>query len=287
MDNINISNYHFLKEWISLNPNFVGLEYSTNNYLISGKVNIFLKDFLVEELLNNEYFKNNIYSMSKEEFINIIKIHVQSQSLLNSSENNLSENLNINNSDYIRKISINDNSKALIITSSGNNLVINNVPYSKVVSVYSDEVEKCNYYVPVKYFLSKIIDSDKIKYFELINSSKDINIEQLNYLRSFEKFMGILLKNEDKIIGSAKDLLDMYKRNLFSLSLLENLNSNQKKAVNTYYDIINSYIDSKNKETEKEEQVYNRSSVGYSSLALLLSVIFIAGFAIAFLILFT
>ena len=94
-EEISKANEIYINDWVSLNPNLSDLKFE-NNTIITSSENINLGNFLVADLLTNNYFNNNKYSISKKEFLTILKLHVTADKILNDKiTQNIDFTLNI------------------------------------------------------------------------------------------------------------------------------------------------------------------------------------------------
>ena len=67
-----------------LNPNLKNIEFQNNSIISSNEV-ISLKSFIISDLLKNNYFNDNKYTISLKDFLFIVKLHVASNDILNTS----------------------------------------------------------------------------------------------------------------------------------------------------------------------------------------------------------
>ena len=290
-------NYAYLENWISLNPNLKNITYFNNILKTPSGEEIDLKNFLVSELLNNEYFKNNKYSMRESEFIKIIKLHTGSENILNDLVYKESENSKDNN-EYVKNVKLNKLGNAVIITSELNNYEIKDVPANKVLFAYHSLIQESNY-LPLNDLLKKINKEDliikstaavqyiysilNIKFFNLINSDNSLNIKESNYIQSKSKFMFYLLLYQDLLTGNAKKLLDMYNVELNRISSLNKISIAQKYALHFYNKNLEALENLKKEQEKKEAVAMHRASNGYTSLILLLFSVLVTGIFITIL----
>ena len=64
-EEISKANEIYINDWFSLNPNLNDLKFE-NNTVVTASESINLGNFLVADLLTNNYFNNNKYSISKK-----------------------------------------------------------------------------------------------------------------------------------------------------------------------------------------------------------------------------
>lgn len=285
-------NKKFISQWISLNPNFKDLEFQ-NNILTYRESQIDLKTFLVSELLNNEYFINNIYIMKPNEFLNIIEWHVKSISILNPKEEKNTDRT----VDYIKHIKINPLNRALVITDK-ENIEITDMSASDVLSKYSLLLLKYNYYVPLTELLKALNKEDeKTKssnsFFELLSKDGVLSVSEYNYIRNVSNFIFKLNDNEHMLVGKARDLLDFYIFEINELKQVEDLKETEdlkqvKKltpAQEYALKLFNQYmqlLEEEKKKNEESENLNSSHNYGYSSISLIITSILATGLVLIF-----
>lgn len=266
-----LENYKFISHWINLNPNLKKLVF-INNVIKYEHEEIDLKYFLVSELLNNEYFINNIYSMSKNEFLKIVKLHTVSEEILK------------NNNEYIKHIKINEKGKPVIVTNK-QNILISEFKANDVISKYNYLLLSNNYYVPVNTLLKELnLDASSCNIFFNIFLPKDeLNNSEYKYIEEISKFIFTLNDNEHLIVGNAKFLLNKYMIEINSLKYIDSLTPAQKYALTLYEDYIK-ILENESKKNE-ETKSYSSSSYGYSTLWMIIASVISTILVITFLML--
>lgn len=258
-------NKKFISQWISLNPNFKGLEFQ-NNILKYGEIQINLKSFLVSELLKNSYFNNNIYTMKINEFLKIINFHTESISILNSKEN---EKI-IETAEYIKHVKINSLGRAVIITNE-DTIEVMDISALEVLSKYSSLTLKYDYFVPLNELLKSLHKEEKqknndvssVNFYKLLLKDGELNLAEYNYIKYISNFIFTLNDNEEKITDKARYLLDMYMIEMNRLKHIEKLTNAQKYALKLFDDYIE-VLEAQNK--KNEETIYSSSKkYGYST----------------------
>lgn len=285
------ANDSYVKNWISLNPNLKGFNYKNNILICPDGKEINFKNFLVSELLNNQYFKNNVYTLSSKEFITIIKLHVYSDYILNDLIYTSRSESSITNNEYIKNVKINSKGYATIITSENNVYEIEDVPANEVLMTYTLLFSQTNY-LPLNELLKNIHKENtkdeniddfsnsilNIKFFYLINSSLPLNSKESEYIVSKSKFIYYLLINQDLLTGCAQHLLDLYNIELNRIASLKNPNISQQLALHSYKKNLADF-DNYKKEQEKKEVIKPlKVSNGYTSLFIILTSIIVTGF---------
>ena len=156
LENISKINEIFIKDWISLNPNLKNIEFQNNSIISSNEV-ISLKNFIISDLLKNNYFDANKYTISLREFLFIVKLHVASNDILNTNikdENIIDDNIN----EYVKNIKLSSDNKILIITNIKTHAIECN-EFNKILMLYSKLTIKYDNYVPFKVLLNEFKNS--------------------------------------------------------------------------------------------------------------------------------
>ena len=272
------ANSIYIDTWIKLNPNLKGFIYENNILKIPNGDKINLQSFLVADLLNNPYFKNNALTISANEFLKIIKLHVGSENILNDLV--FQKKDKIQNGEYVKAVKISNYGNAIIITSESKIYEIKDMFANEVLIEYQYLIKNHGNYVSLIDLLKRInkeelIDKSvpsnqpllkltNIKFFNLINSNSALNLRDNNYIQTKSKFMFYLLLNQDLLAGNSQKLLDMYNFELNRIASLSELNTNQQYALHYYKNIIEALDNYK-----KEATNIHRASNGYTSLILL------------------
>lgn len=268
---ISLENHKFISHWIMVNPNLKDLIF-INNVIKYEHEEIDLKNFLISELLNNEYFANNIYSMNKNEFLNIIKFHTKSEEILK------------NKSEYIKHIKINEKGKAIVVT-NGQTITIEKISANEVISKYNSLLLTNNYYVPIETLL-KELNLEELSYgnfFSILRKKEELNEPESKYIQAISKFIFALNDNEHLLIGNAKFLLNKYMIEMNSLKYIDSLTPAQKYALTLYEDYIK-ILENESKKNE-ETKSYSSSSYGYSTLWMIIASVISTILVITFLML--
>jgi hypothetical protein len=284
IDAIYEENKRYFNDWISLNPNLYGFSYENNILMTPNNEKINLKYFLVSNLLQNRYFNKNKYSMSAKEFIFIIKINVTANNLINNIDHDKFTNVNVN--EFIVNIKILNN-KSLLIKTNVNEYLIDTNNYSNIFLIYSDMLKKYNSYVPLNIFLEELktlniklpknSPINETKVIELFDKTDSYTSSEINYIKKISDFIFQLILNQELLCDSAQQLLDIYNTKMNYLASKNNLNDNEKYIYKLYQENIKKLEDIK-KENEQKEALQNKaSSLGYSSLALILLTVFVFG----------
>jgi hypothetical protein len=284
IDAIYEENKRYFNDWISLNPNLYGFSYENNILMTPNNEKINLKYFLVSNLLQNRYFNKNKYSMSAKEFIFIIKINVTANNLINNIDHDKFTNINVN--EFIVNIKILNN-KSLLIKTNVNEYLIDTNNYSNIFLIYSDMLKKYNSYVPLNIFLEELktlniklpknSPINETKVIELFDKTDSYTSSEINYIKKISDFIFQLILNQELLCDSAQQLLDIYNTKMNYLASKNNLNDNEKYIYKLYQENIKKLEDIK-KENEQKEALQNKaSSLGYSSLALILLTVFVFG----------
>lgn len=291
-EEISKANEFYINDWISLNPNLNDLKFE-NNSIINQMEKINLENFLVADLLNNNYFRNNKYSMSKKEFLTIIKLHVTSSKILNDIGLKVHKEAKKNSNEYIKNIKLSSNGFLTVMTDK--NVYQLNCPiFNRVLIIYNNLLEKFNYYIPYDFFYKElkkqnlIIEKEEaqennnsLKYLDLINKKEEYSLKEYNYLDSISNFIFKLLLNEEYLCSSALNLLNIYKYEMNKLSSKDLLNPNETYILTQYNKNIEALEKLKKTQEEKEALSSRASSFGFSSLFLIISSVLLSGFVLA------
>lgn len=273
------TNFPYLHEWIQINPNLKDFSYVNNILYSPNGEAIDLQDFLVSTLLENSYFSHNKYTIDADSFLNIIKMHVHAEEIINKDS--------LESNEFITNITINKEGYAVIITPF-EKYVIFNLEAKKVIAQYTLLLNEYNNFVPLKVLLQKLKGySPKINLFDLMNSSTPLDKNQQNLLNDFLEFLPTLLANQEFLAGNAKRLLNLFIIEITRLSSLESLNENQKYVLHCYEQNIRQAELLRQEEEQKEALSRKKASYGFGSLALILTSIIATGFILAYLLLFS
>ena len=261
-DSIEIQNKNFILHWINYNPNFKNITYNNHIIKFSNGDEINLYDFLILSLLDNPKIKQSIYTMDELLFKKIIYTNVEIYKFMNPL-NNVEE--------YIKHIKITPRS-TIYITTSNSNIEIEDAKPLEVLQIYNNLSKVSNGYVSMKSLLRKLNKpynsnyKKDINFFELINSNRELDLTELSYVNYFSKYMYDLMCFQDYLVGDAKKTLELYNHKMAVLSIAENLNKNQRRALNLFNDNIQAY----NLKLEKETIPERKASYGFSSLVLII-----------------
>lgn len=290
LENISKINEIFIKEWISLNPNLKNIEFQNNSIISSNEV-ISLKSFIISDLLKNNYFNDNKYTISLKDFLFIVKLHVASNDILNT--NIKDENIvDVNINEYVKNIKLSSDSKILIITNIKTHAIECN-EFNKILMLYSNLTIKYNNYVPFKVLLNEFkkisyttfyedSEYNQSKYFILLHKKSDYTMNEMNYLKTISDFIFKLLCNEEYICSQARILLDNYNFEMNKLLNIATPSENEKFLLKLYQRNLNALNGYQQKIQEKEEASFKKaSSFGFSSLFLIISSVLLSGFVLA------
>lgn len=255
-------NYKFINDWINNNPNFKSIIFDNNILIDSLGIKINLENYLVSNLLKSEYFKNNIYKMDENTFFKAVRLNLKAFKIFNGNIENITNDEKINN------VRIDQKGKAVAETENSK-VEITDHTALKVLSTYTSLIANDTIHIPLSTLLKSLNNN---KFYELINSSLDLSKEDYDYINEYSNYMLELLQNEELLTDETKKLLYDYQFSMNSLTNI-NRNSNQNVALNIYIDNLRLY----NKEEsikQKDEETLNlkvSSSLGYSSLVLIVT----------------
>lgn len=274
----------FISEWIKLNPNFKGLSYDNNVLKLNDDTYIDLKTFLVSDLLKNDYFKNNIYSMSLQEFIKIIKFHIAAEKILNNEQQNVNKIV-----EYVKNIKINEQGLAVILTKDSK-IIINDLEARVVLSKYNSLLLKFNHDVPLNELLKSLNKEIKLKnnnsnlnFFDLLLREEELNTDEYTFITHISNIIFKLLNNEHLLVENARHLLDIYLIEMNKLKNSNRLTPAQKYALKLYDECLLS-IEEKNKKNEESNSLNSSLNYGYSTLYIILTSVIISGIVLFYLI---
>ena len=261
-------NRNFISDWIRLNPNFSGVKYLNNSISFNNGTKIDFHNFLVSSLLENPIINANIYSIDEYLFYKIMYANTEIYNFYD---------LNGNNSEYVESIKLTTWGTSYIITNKNKNdeklPEMTDFKPIEVINAYRFLKEKNeDGIVTVDDLYKKLnksfVPSEKkdIIFFDLIDSNEKLNSDQIEYINKFSKYMYTLACYQDYLVGEAKKCLDLYKYKMNYLLGLDETNENQKMALNLYSDNVKSF-----ELKEKESSNLIDNSVGFSSLALIIS----------------
>jgi hypothetical protein len=148
-------------------------------------------------------------------------------------------------------------------------------------------LKKYNSYVPLNIFLEELktlniklpknSPINETKVIELFDKTDSYTSSEINYIKKISDFIFQLILNQELLCDSAQQLLDIYNTKMNYLASKNNLNDNEKYIYKLYQENIKKLEDIK-KENEQKEALQNKaSSLGYSSLALILLTVFVFG----------
>lgn len=287
------NNELYMKNWISLNPNLKDITFS-NNTLYTPDEKINFKNFLVSELLKNNYFYNNKYTLSEKDFIFILKLHVTANDILNDFNTSFA-NENIGN-EYIKNIKLALNYSIEVTTNNQTYRIYSN-HYSKILMLYKDLLTKYNDYIPASVFFEELkkfnidvpykkIEKNNLNFLDILHKDSNYSSKEINHLEYISKFIFTLLCNEEYICSSAKDLLDIYNYEMNKLSNKTTLSANENFILSLYKKNVSAIEDLERKKEEKEASLKKASSFGFSSLLLIVSSVLFSGFFLALYLIF-
>lgn len=292
-EEISKANEIYINDWFSLNHNLNDLKFE-NNTIVTASESINLGNFLVADLLTNNYFNTNKYSISKKEFLTILKLHVTADKILNDKEVKTPAEKEKDLNEYIINIKLSPNGYLTVITNKEIHQL--NCPiFNRVLIIYNELLVKFNYYVPFHIFYEDlknqnlIVDEKKEKaenenipkYLELLHKQEGYSLKEYNYLNSISSFMFKLLCNEEYLCATALSLLNIYKYEMNNLSNKEIINSNEAYLLDQYDKNIKDLQETQRIAVEKEALSSRASSFGFSSLFLIISSVLLSGFVLA------
>ena len=243
-----------INNWISTNPNFKGILFEKNIIKFPNGTKINLNDYLLSNILQNEYINNNINNFDINTLLNILDINIRAFKISNTHS--------IPNDLKIKNVKINNNGKAIAETNK-NNIEINGHKALNVLNTYTKLIINDTIHIPVSKLLKSLNDN---KYYELINSTNSLKKIDLNYLINYTSFMKKLLINEKYLDNNAKSLLNNYQFIMLNLTTKNNISENEKIALEYYNDLFNK--DDNSPQKEKESNILD-SSLGFSSITLI------------------
>lgn len=274
------TNFPYLHEWIQINPNLKDFSYVNNILYSPNGEAIDLQDFLVSTLLENSYFSHNKYTINADSFLNIIKMHVHAEEIINKDS--------LESNEYVKYVTINKEGYAVIVTSS-EKYVIFNLKAQDVIAEYTLLIKPYTNFVPLKVLLQNLKGfTPQPNLFKIMNSSAPLDKKQQKLLNDFLEFLLTLLANQELLVGNAKKLLELFMLEINRLYAIEDsLNENQKYVLHCYEQYIKQADFLRQEEEQKEALSRKKASYGFGSLALILTSIIATGFILAYLLLFS
>lgn len=283
-EDISRLNDMYFNEWKKINPNLKNIIFS-NNVIISTNGKLPLGSLILSDLLYNSSFKNEIYTMTEEKFIKILRIHRKAKSVLGDI-------VEFKDEQYIKHIYADASNNAVVVSNDLSEIPLNS-NINNVLSIYNTLLEIYNNYVPVSAIIrefdkNKVYSSSvyNVKFFYLINSNSKLSDKHKDYIYKISNFIYELFSYQDYLVGDAKELLAKYIFNLENINLIGNKTETQKYALTLYQQISKNYLNTianiYQQETEKEA---HRASLGYSSIVLIVTSVLITGILIAMVIL--
>ena len=267
-------NAKYINDWIKKNPNFYELKFENNTLTTSDGEIIDLKDFLVSTLLTNQLISDTITVMSEKTFVRVLKLNAKAFKIENTTNKALVNDEKINN------VRINENGLAVAETDNSK-IEITGHKAVKVLSTYTSLIANNTVHIPLSTLFRNLNTN---KFYELINTNYELSKEDFEYINIFSNYMFDLMYDRNFLIKEAKELLDNYEFTMNSLQANENRTPNQTTALNIYLDKLREF-EIKIAEKEKEEMSKkNKSSRGYSLLALIITSVIVTAMLIVLLI---
>lgn len=285
MSDTEILNHQLLNNWFSLNPNLDSFSFDSK-FIKSNKYEfqINISKFLVSDMLENKYISENIYTLTAQEFIKILKMNLKAEEFLHSrnKQKEFSDETIIN-------VTISNSNDAVIITNHHKKYLIKKFPYTMVANTYKKLSNKNSYVLLDELLLT--LSGNEIIFINLLYKTSPLSDEEKMYMNSIVSFYKILLSNEDMLCSYSLKFYNLFNNEIRKLLYKGDLTLTQIEVINKYTSIVNNYMLEKQEEQKKEEITYNKSSsgffsLGYSSLALILTTTILVGVSCALLFLF-
>ena len=269
-----------INDWIKKNPNFYDFKFKDNILTTPDGEEIDLSNFLLPTLLNNQLINDTITVMSDKTFIRILKLNIKAFRIENTT------NKALINDGKIEKIEIvNGCAKAILEKKAPgeeeNAITITGHKAREVLSTYTTLVSNSTVHIPLSTLL-KNLNNDK--FYDLINTNYELSKEDFDYINVFSDYMFDLMYDKSLLIKEAQELLNNYEFEMNSLQAKENRTPNQTTALNIYLDKLRDFeIKIANKEKEDMSR-NNKSSRGYSLLALIATSVIVTAMLLVLLI---